>query len=638
MLARFRAFAKSWVALLLLGLLIVSFAVFGTEDFLQPRGGDWVVRAGDRTISGAEFRRLFDNYREQAARQSGQPLTTEAAVERGLHLRVMEELASAEAFAVLLRKIGVIPADSLVVEEIRKAPIFFNPISGRFDPQAYQAELARNDLTPERFEGFLRDELAQSHFVSGVVAGLRAPRIYTAVNAALEAETRDVSLALVHQGLIEPPPAPTDAQLAAFLNENADRLRRPEFRALTVVRFNAADLASTVTVDPAEVQRQFEFRRESLATPERRTLIQIPAPNQAAAAQAAQRLRAGEDPAAVARSLGRNAVPYDNAPLSAVADRRVGEAAFRLQPGQVSDPVQGDLGWSVVKVLAVTPGSQPTLEQVRPALEAELRADAAETRLSTLVDQYERAREEGATLPEAARRAGVPALSLAPVTQDGRAQNGEPLGLEPQLLQAAFDLGVGEESDIIEIGPGRYAAVRVDRRIAPAVPPLGEIRGPLAQAWTQREVERRLTARADALAAAARRGGTLEAAAQAIGAPFTRLPGLTRSGQGSPVPPQTLGEIFAARPGEIFRTGNGQVGMLVGRVEAVRFPPAAQVAAGVEARRPAVTLDLLQEMGEAVRRHARNEVRTETNPERAAAALGVTPPTGAPGTPAPRAP
>ncbi|HMP63234.1 MAG TPA: SurA N-terminal domain-containing protein, partial [Phenylobacterium sp.] len=35
MLTAFRAFAKSWVAALLIGLLIISFAVFGMSDVLR---------------------------------------------------------------------------------------------------------------------------------------------------------------------------------------------------------------------------------------------------------------------------------------------------------------------------------------------------------------------------------------------------------------------------------------------------------------------------------------------------------------------------------------------------------------------------------------------------------------------------
>jgi peptidyl-prolyl cis-trans isomerase D len=152
------------------------------------------------------------------------------------------------------------------------------------------------------------------------VAGLRAPRLYAAAAQVFESEVRDLSLALVHPGLIGEVPQPTDAQLTTFMRENAANLRRPEFRALTIVRFEppAQAAAAQTPVDPAEVQRRFEFRRESLSTPERRTLVQVPARTAEAAAQAAQRLRAGEAPGAVARALGVEAVTFNSVPATAI--------------------------------------------------------------------------------------------------------------------------------------------------------------------------------------------------------------------------------------------------------------------------------------------------------------------------------
>jgi peptidyl-prolyl cis-trans isomerase D len=108
------------------------------------------------------------------------------------------------------------------------------------------------------------------------------------------------------------------------------------------VRFSASQLAPTIKVDEAEVQRQFNFRRDSLSEPERRTIVQVPAPNQAAATQVAARLRAGEAPAAVARALKVEPVRYEAQPRTAVVDRRAAAAAFALPAGGVSAPFQGD--------------------------------------------------------------------------------------------------------------------------------------------------------------------------------------------------------------------------------------------------------------------------------------------------------
>ena len=631
MLARIRAFAKSWVALVLLGLLIVSFAIFGITDVFQPTRGDWVVQAGKRTVSATEFKSVFDNYRQQAGEQAGGPIPIDAAVEQGLHTRILDELAAGQAFAELLTRLGLRPADQLVTEQIRQFRGFFSPVTGAFDRDTYLGELARNGLTPERFESELRDNVAQQHFVSGVVAGLQAPRAFGASASAFESELRDVSLALVHPGLVERPAPPTDAQLNAFLRENATALRRPELRALTLVRFNAADLARSAVVDPAEVQRQFEFRRESLSQPERRSFVQVPAPDQAAAAQVAARLQAGEDPAAVARAIARDPVPFNNTPRSAVTDPGLAQAAFGLPAGGVSAPVQGRLGWSVIKVLAVTPAVPATLEAVRPQIEAEMRAAAAEQQVDAAVQRYEEAHSAGANLVEAARRAGVPTLSLAPVSEQGQGATGQQIALEPALLQLAFDTAAGAETDIQELAPGQYAAVRVDRVIAPALPALEEVRAPLTGAWLARELRNRVQARAQALAASARGGGAMEAVARGVNAPFTRLPGVSRASAGQ-APPEVVQSAFQSKRGEVFvtefiNTPNGPLGIGVGRVEAVRFPPAPQMAASIAPRRQGLSQELLQDIGEMVRGAARRTLEVRTNPDRALAALGVDPAT-----------
>ena len=621
MLANIRKFAKSWVALVFIGLLVISFAIFGIGDVFQPRTGDWVVKAGSRTVTGVEFQRLFDNYKQQVQQQMGQPLTNQQLVERGIHERMLQDLAVRESFLEALRRMGIMPSDELVLGEISKAPIFFDPITGRFDQDAYRSQLQQNDLTPEQFEGYLRDEIAEQHYGTAVLAGLKAPRVFAAAAQAFESEVRDVAFALVLPTMVEQPGAPTDAQLTAFMQENAERLRRPEMRALTVVRFDPANVANQVQVDPAEVQRQFAFRQDSLSQAERRTLIQVPARNAQAAAQAAQRMRAGQDAAAVARSLNVEPIRHNNVAQSAIPDRRVAEAAFRLQPGQVSDPIQGELGFSVVQVTAVTPGKTVTIEEVRPQIEAALRADAAAERINEVIQRFEDSKESGATLPEAARGAGVVATSLAPVTAQGRDQNGGQVALEPELLRAAYELPAGGESETIDIGQGRYAAVRVDRIIPAALPSLQEVRGPLAQAWQARELVRRMQARAEALAAQTKAGGSLQTLAQQAGAQFITGAGLSRGS--TDVPPEVLGQAFQTKQGGVFTAATAQAGVIVGRVNAVRFVPPPVTAAMVAQRLQALTIELTEQLGEAVRRAPSAKIKTRTNPERARAALGV---------------
>ena len=84
MISAFRAFAKSWVAAILIGLLVISFAVFGMSDILQGQISSSVVKAGGRSFSDQDFRREYDQWRQGAEQQMGQPITPQMAADNGV--------------------------------------------------------------------------------------------------------------------------------------------------------------------------------------------------------------------------------------------------------------------------------------------------------------------------------------------------------------------------------------------------------------------------------------------------------------------------------------------------------------------------------------------------------------------------
>jgi peptidyl-prolyl cis-trans isomerase D len=208
MLARIRQFAKSWVALLLIGLLIVSFAVIQQTDAFQSSGGNSVVQAGDRKVSGPEFRTIFERWRDGAQQQSGQTFTAAEAVERGVHLRLLEELGTIEATNAALAKMGVRPSDTLVLQQIRQLPDFFDPVTGRFDQQAYESTLARNQFTrsASRPACATRSPASTSDPAWWRACARRAST--PPPPSCSRSESRDLSLVLVHPGLVEQVPRP----------------------------------------------------------------------------------------------------------------------------------------------------------------------------------------------------------------------------------------------------------------------------------------------------------------------------------------------------------------------------------------------------------------------------------------------
>jgi peptidyl-prolyl cis-trans isomerase D len=624
MLAAIRAFAKSSVAAVLIGLLIVSFAVFGIRDVFRGHVSNAVIIAGSRTVTANDFRREFELVRKRAEQEMGQPVTVETAAANGLDREVLRGMATREAFAELMHRIGIRPSDKLILDQITKIPAFFNPVSGRFDEQQYRQKLAQNELTPDRFERALRDETAQQHLLSGLSNALMAPRAYASMAAIYALETRDVDYLSVDPGSVPKPAAPTDEQLTAFMKENAAQLTLPEFRILTVVRFSPAAIGANLPVDEAEVRKRFEFRKDTLSTPELRSLVQIPAKDAQTAQAISARLQKGEAPAAVAKSLGVDAISYDNKPQAAIPDHKLAAAVFQLQPGQVST-VQGELGLAVVTVTSVLPAKTVSFEQARPAIEAELRKDAAAEKVYALTQAYDDAHQKGANITEAARKAGVAATTIGPISREGRDQQGQQVaGFNQKLADTAFALPAGGESEVVEAGDGEYFAVRTDKIIPPAMPPLAAIRPQLAQAWMMRQLVQSLQTKADALAARVNKGESLEAVAASAGVQLVHATGVDRqSGEQNPLmSPDLLGNAFGRKPGEVF-TARGRNAIVVGKVVAIRPGDPVQLAKLTEQARPQMTETVFREIGDSAAAAARLSVKAKADYNRARVAIGL---------------
>lgn len=627
MLAAVRNFAKSWPAKILMAVLAVSFIGWGVnQGGSSIAAGDNVVKVGSRTVTSLDFRREYDNYKKRLEQQSGQPITQEMAEANNLDATVLNGVATRESLAELLSRVGIRPGDKLVLAQIQKIPAFFDPISGRFDKKTFRQRLGDNGLTPERFDAVLRDEMAAQHWAVAIQNGLSVPRAYGALASVFALESRDLAYVVLGPDAAPRPAMPTDAQLTAFINENKAQLTLPEMRILTVVPFTpqgAGAAAITGPIDPAELQKRYQFRKDTLSKPETRTIVQIPAKDQAAAQQAVARLRQGEAPAAVAKALGVDAITFEERPLTAISDRKVGQAAFRMQAGEVA-PIQGDLGLAVVKVVSITQGRVVSLEEARPMLEAEIRKDMVAEKVYAQTQAYDDAHQGGASLAESAQKAGVAATTVGPITAEGVDPQGRQLqGFPPKILEAAFALPAGGESEVTELGEGAYFAVRVERIVPAHVPPLAEIKPMVAQAWMQREIVKALEARAEAIKARVEKGESLEAAA---GVPVARLAGVTRQTAQAhqDLGREVLGRTFAAKAGEVWiaRAPNG---IVVGRVENMRSDAGPTAARLAEENRGQLAQAVFREMGESAQFYARTKLKAKIDPARARKAVGFEP-------------
>lgn len=634
MLTAFRTFAKSKWAIGLLVLLAIGLMVTGGSqmDVLANLGPKHVVSAGDRSLGQAEFRGELDRILEQARQQSGRPLTFEELIGEGGLRQYLEQKSQQLGFVNWAWKAGIRPGKELVLRQIRQAPNFFDSVTGQFSEEQYRNALAENSATPEMFEAQLRDQYSTQHYGAALGAGMRLPRIYGAILASQALETRDGRWFTVTQAMAGTAGTPTDAQLTALMNQNADQLRLPESRTASVVLFDDGAAPAAAPTE-ARIAERFNFRRDALSLPEKRSFVTLTAPNRAAADRIAAALRAGQSPAEVARANSIQPAEYNDTPRSALGDPAVAAAVFGLAANQVSAPVQAGVGFVVAKVNSIQPGRAATLADVREQVIAELRAEDARASVYRRVEAYEKARQDGKTLDVAVREVGARVIRIPPIRQDGKLRNGQDINpaLPPQLIQTMWSLGKGAESEVVDMGQGQYFVVRLDDILPAALPPLAGIREPLAQQWVLRENARLLSARASALAARVRGGEDLAAVAASVGARLQTGTGLNRqsaeqNGQG------VIAGVFGSARGEPFSQQNTADTFVIGRTDRITAAVPALAAPMAEQFRQRMAGDHVNAVGEAAIAAAAARSKAEFDEPLARTSLGL--PAEAPAAPA----
>lgn len=635
MLLQMRQFTRSWVAYLLIFILAALFVVFlgngqSIFDALNTQTSNVLAKGRGVTVLPQHVTREFDlELRQQ--RQQGRNVDRQEAVDRGLHLQVLDRIIGRWAVFSYAERSGISASNAQVANRIREIPLVRNPVTDSFDQSAYERFLRETGYTQTEFEREIRGEISAGILMEALAAGTRAPTSYGTLALTYQGETRVVSIVEGDASAAGAVAPPTDAELQSFYEESQAQLRVPEFRALTLVYARTQDFVARVNVPEERLNAEVEARRASAAQPERRTYVRISVQNEQQANEAAGRLTRGEAPSAIATALGAGvqAARSENQARADVPDSRVAEAVFSAQAGGAPRIVQGQLSpFVVVRVESVTAAQNPNLAELREAVRAAIAADEAGDLLNTAVSAFEEARDGGASVNDAARANGLVVVTVPAVTARGQGQDGRPLELftgREDLLRAAFETPEGEASDFIPVDDADVL-VAVDRIIPQSVRPLAEVRTELSQLWVARERQKRLRELGQTVADAVRGGQVLAAAARAH---RMRVAGtsqtVNRTTAGQTLPPALAAQIFNAREGGVAVevSPNGDA-VLVAVVEAIHRPNLSEAPPQqVEAARARMQQSLAQSFGSAVQSQIVDSAHVRRNDRRIAQIFGA---------------
>jgi len=526
MLESMRASAQGWVGrvimAILMGLIILSFAIWGIGDIFRGFGANNLAQVGSIEIGADTFRNAYQTELQRQQRLERRNITNDEAHQYGLDRQVLSRLVGEAALDDQARKLGLAVSD----ESIRKAIVNddnFKGMTGQFDRQVFDAFLRDEGFTERSYMRQQRGVLSRREIVDTLSSGLRLPKALLEDIHHYQTETRSVDFILIPNAAAGPLAAPSQEELKKFFQDNKALYGIPEYRSLVILTVTPASIAKPDDISDADALNRYEeVKNERFGAPEKRTVEQILYSSEVEAKVARAKLDAGKtfDDLLKEKNLTPKDASLGTVTRGALIDKNVADAAFSLKEGEVSAPVKAQFGTVLVRVSKIVGSTVKPYSEVASELKREIALQRAQKDITRLHDTIEDQRTSGKSLTEAAQSAGIEPRVVTAIDSMGNDPQGVPvkdLVDATALMKAAFDSDIGADNDTLRVQGGGYQWFEVTKIDKAREKTFDEAKTDVEKAWRDDQAGKLLLAKTAELTKKLDAGESLAAIAAAEG-------------------------------------------------------------------------------------------------------------------------
>ncbi len=475
MLEAIRERTKGWLAKVILALITVPFALFGIDQYLQGTGSNVpVAKVGGDAITVQEYGTALQNLRNRLQSEGQTDLTILERPE--LRQSVLDKLINDKLLYAEVRNANFSISDEQLSHYITSMPEF--SVDGKFSEETYYQLLTQNRMTLKEFEETIRQDLKAQQAREGFASLAYIPDSLADQALKAELQQREVSVAEIKTAnyLSEVKIDPT--QIKEYYEKNKDKFQVPEQVQLEFVLMSANTLLPKMQVTEEEVQQFYNDNADKFKGNEERRASHIligfgvnptPAAKEEARKKAEQVL---EEVRKDSDQFAELAKKYSQDPGSAANGGDLGmfgrgvmvkafdDAVFSMIPGAVSDLVESEFGYHIIKLTEIS-GEAQSLASVRLQIRGELIYQKALAKFTENAEDFSNIVYEQSTSLEPAAKAFELDIQKSPwLSREDVARVFKSDKMRDQVFSADV-LKDGRNTEAVEVAPNSLMVARV---------------------------------------------------------------------------------------------------------------------------------------------------------------------------------
>ena len=487
MLQAIRNNAQGLFVWIIVGLIVISFALFGLGSYLSGASKVTAASVNGVEISGTDLTRAYQNYQERLRQMLGEQYNPEMFGTARIKNEVLQGLITQEVMNQLLYEQGYQASAAQVLGKLKTFDVFKE--DGQFSASRYKQVLAQQGMNGEAFENDLSRDIATQQ----INAAISKSAFLTAKEkqnlALLENQKREIGYFNISLKPYRKQVTVTDEDIKAHYEKNSQLYLTQEKVQLDYLELNMDEVAARQEISDDTIKQRYE------SSPENYMASDNIAANKKIA-DIRKKILDGADFAELAKQhsddKGSASQGGDLGYLTRGVEENFDKVVFSLKKGEVSSVIKSKEGFQLVKVEDIRPGD-PEERKVRLILVK------AEKKLQSFADvkdaikkelQYQEASkvffddadklnnlsfETPDSLEPVADTLGLKLKSSELMTRRG----GTGLFANPKIIKAAFSnevLKEGRNSELIELSDSHLVVLRIKEHKAASVEPLDKVK------------------------------------------------------------------------------------------------------------------------------------------------------------------
>jgi peptidyl-prolyl cis-trans isomerase D len=469
---------------LLFLLIVPSFILFGIEGYSRfGEKGATVAKVGGVEIFQGEWDQAhkndIDQQRAQRPNVDVKLLDTPEAKYRSLERLVRDRLLTVAA-----DKFRLTTSDGQLAKnlESNQSIAALRRADGTLDMARYQQLLSAQGLSPAMFENNVRNEMSARQVLAGIAdTGIATPAI---ANQTLNAyfERRSVQMTVFKATDYAAKLSPTPAELEKYYQDNTAPFQATEQANIEYVVLDLDAVSKTIVPTDAELKSYYEQNAARLAGTEQRRASHVlinagktmaSADREKAKARAeALATQLKKAPTSFAEVAKKESQDAGSAPNGGDLDffgrgamvKPFEDAVFAMKTGEVSDVVESDFGFHIIKLTDVKAPKQKSFDELKPELESQVRKQMAQRKFAESAEAFTNGvYEQSDSLKPVADKLKLDIKKATGVT---RQPNPDLKGVlaNAKLLMALFSSDSTDKkrnTEAVELGPNQLASARI---------------------------------------------------------------------------------------------------------------------------------------------------------------------------------